>query len=64
VSRRRGTQHRKRRQVHRCVDPFDVPEGYVVANFGDGEFLLHAPELIDAMREACPCCRGEHDAEA
>lgn len=65
MSRRRGTQHRKRRRPagHLSVDPFDVPEGFVVADFGDGEFLLWAPDLVEAMREACPCCRGD-DAEA
>jgi hypothetical protein len=58
MSKRRGTQHRRRPKPTR--NTIATPEGYVVFTDLDGaEHLVYDPDLRAAMRHNCPICREE-----
>ncbi len=77
MSRRRGTQHRRprdrrvhsapREPAHSILDHYDGAQVLAELELGiyvderGYEHVVHAPELFQAMRDACPCCNGTED---
>ncbi len=61
MSKRRGTQHRRRRPTRERAT-LATPAGFVMYVDGEGvESMVYAPELRQALRHECPICNAEAD---